>query len=87
MSELLAATDPEANDKLETHRIVPLVLRAQLMLNPQLPHHAKVNDLVNKLALAVNGWDGDQDLRSVLTVHAALLDAARDTLYLPGKLR
>ena len=87
MSELLAVTDPEANDKLEKQRIIPLVLKAQLMLNPQLPHHAKVNDLVNKLALAVNGWHADQDLRSVLTVHAALLDAARDVLYLPGRLR
>lgn len=86
ISDLLAATDPEANERLEKQRIIPLVLKAQLMLNPQLPPHAKVNDLVNKLALAVHDWHEDQDPRSVLTVHAALLDAARDSLYRPGAL-
>jgi hypothetical protein len=87
MSERLAATDPEANKQLQKERIIPLVLKAQLMLNPHLALHAKVNDLVNKLALAVNGWHGPKDIRAVLAAHGALLDAARETLYLPGKLR
>jgi hypothetical protein len=87
MAELLAATDPEANKELQKERIIPLVLKAQLMLNPHFAPHAKVNDLVNKLALAVTGWQGSQDLRAVLAIHGALLDATRETLYVPGKLR
>ena len=84
MADLLAATDPEAG-ALEQSTIVPLVLRAQLMLNPELPSHAKTNGLINRLALATGGWHGEQDTQSILTIHAALLDAAKATLYLPGK--
>lgn len=84
MAELLVATDPEAG-ALEQSAIVPLVLRAQLMLNPKLPSHAKTNSLINRLALATGGWHGEQDTQSILTLHAALLDAAKATLYLPGE--
>lgn len=84
MADLLAATDPEAG-VLEQSTIVPLVLRAQLMLNPELPSHAKTNGLINRLALATGGWHGEQDTQSILTIHAALLGAAKATLYLPGK--
>ena len=66
-------------------QIVPLVLKAQLMLNPSLPAHANLNHLVNKLALQVNGWHGEQDMQSVLSTHAALSEAAKQTMYLPGK--
>lgn len=85
MSELLAVTDPEAQQSLPKERIVPLVLRAQLMLNPNVPSHAKVNGLINALALAVNGWHGPQDISSILRTHGELLDASRETLFLPGK--
>lgn len=84
MADLLAATDPEAGE-LKQSTIIPLVLRAQLMLNPELPSHAKTNGLINRLALATGGWHGEQDSQSILTIHAALLDAATATLYLPGK--
>ena len=46
MAELLALTDPEAQPSLPKERIVPLVLKAQLMLNIQVPSHAKVNGLI-----------------------------------------
>ncbi len=84
MADLLVATDPEAGP-LEQKAIVPLVLKAQLMLNPELPSHAKTNGLINHLALATGGWQGKPDAHSILTIHAALLDAAKATLYLPGK--
>lgn len=84
MADLLIATDPEAGP-LEQKAIVPLVLKAQLMLNPKLPEHARANGLINQLALATSGWQGKPDARSILTIHAALLDAAKATLYLPGK--
>lgn len=85
ISELLAVTDPEAQNSLPKERIVQLVLKAQLMLNPNLPAHAKVNGLVNALALSTTGWHGPQDLSSILRIHSELLEASRETLFLPGK--
>lgn len=85
MSELLALTDPEVNKPFLKERIVPAVLKAQLMLNLEVPSHAKVNGLINALALSVNGWRGSQDMSSILSTHGELLDAARDVLFLPGK--
>lgn len=85
ISELLALTDPEVQKTLPKERIVPLVLKAQLMLNLQVPSHEKVNGLINAIALAVNGWHGPQDMSSILRIHGELLDAARETLFLPGK--
>ena len=41
VAHLLAATDPELNSRFEKAKVVPLVLRAQLMLNPKLPAHAR----------------------------------------------
>ena len=85
VADLLAATDPECSGSYNKANAVQLVLRAQLLLNPSLPSHAKVNGLINKLALTVNGWHGKPDPAAVLGLHGALLDAARDTLYLPGR--
>jgi hypothetical protein len=85
VADLLAATDPECLASHNKANTVQLVLRAQLLLNPSLPSHAKVNDLINKLALTVNGWHGKPDPSAVLDLHGALLDAARNTLYLPGR--
>lgn len=85
ISELLALTDPEVQKTFRKERIVPLVLKAQLMLNLQVPSHAKVNRLINAIALAENGWHGSQDMSSILRTHGELLDAAREALFLPGK--
>jgi len=84
ISELLALTDPEVHQALEKDRAIPLILKAQLMLNPRLQAHARVNGLINQLALAVNGWHGPQDAATILRIHGDLLDASRETLFLPG---
>jgi hypothetical protein len=39
---------------------------------------------VTQLALAPSGRHGKPEACSILTIHAALLDAAKATLYLPG---
>lgn len=85
MSELLAFTDPETMKSYSKEQVIPLVLKAQLMLNPNIPSHKKVNALINKLALAVNGWHGPQDISSILCIHGELLDMSRETLYIPSK--
>ena len=55
IADLLKETDPEVSQGLDRDRIVPLILRAQLMLNLKEPNHRNVNDLINQLGLAVNG--------------------------------
>jgi len=84
IADLLAATDPELNARFEKAKVVPLVLRAQLMLNPKRPAHARVNSLVNQLALAVNGWE-QRGASELLRLHSELLEAARDAMYVPAK--
>lgn len=86
VAELLAATDIEASSPFEKKKIVPLAIRAQLLLNPSVPSHAKVNGLINRLALAVNGWQKEASEGEILSLHAELLDAAREAVYLPGRL-
>lgn len=84
ISELLALTDPEVQPELRKDRTIPLILKAQLMLNPLVRSHARVNGLINQLALVVNGWHGPQDAATILRIHGELLDASRETLFLPG---
>jgi DNA-directed RNA polymerase subunit L len=83
ISELLTHTDPEVYPTPERTKVVPLIQKAQLMLNLELEAHRKVNGLINELGLAVNKWE-TRDLREVLSIHSRLLEAARAALYLPG---
>ncbi|TXH02533.1 MAG: hypothetical protein E6R07_15030 [Nevskiaceae bacterium] len=83
LADLLAATDPEANPTPNKKQIIPLVLRAQLMLNPNLTAHGTVNSLINQLALKVNGWHGEPDQTAILRLHGQLLEAAREVMYRP----
>lgn len=83
MADLLAATDPDGNPRPDKKRITPLVLRAQLMLDPSLQSHAIVNSLVNQLTLKVNGWHGDPNLHAILGLHGKLLEASREVMFRP----
>ena len=83
ISNLLAATDPEANTVFDKSRIIPLVLNAQLMLKLELPNHAIVNRLINQLALKVNGWVDNSEYVNLLLLHSQLLDESRKIIYRP----
>lgn len=83
MADLLVATDPEVNPVPNKKRIIPLVLRVQLMLNPALPARGAVNALINQLALKINGWHGQSDHSSILGLHGKLLEASREVTYRP----
>ena len=83
MSDLLATTDPEANINYDKTRIIPLILSAQLMLDPNIATHAQVNRLINSLALKVNGWQEENHIKLILEVHGQLLEAARKIIYHP----
>ena len=80
---LLEATDPEVTFPPDKKRIIPLVLRAQLMLNPALQGHRATNALINELALKVNGWHGQPDRSVILGIHGRLLEVSREAMYRP----
>ncbi|HHI94629.1 MAG TPA: hypothetical protein ENK04_14150 [Gammaproteobacteria bacterium] len=84
ISELLASTDPEVHPEPKREKVVPLIQKAQLLLNLEIPVHRKVNGLINELGLAVNNWEV-RGLSEVLGIHGRLLEAARDAIYLPGR--
>lgn len=81
---LLAATDPEIRNPFNKNEIIPLVHKIQLMLNLTVPGHRKVNELLNTLALSVNGWNRTVDEASILRTQGNLIDACKDILYLPA---
>lgn len=83
IAELLSITDPEIVETYDKTKIVPLVLKCQLMLNPRIKSHAEVNNLINQLALTVNGWNGKSDSADILALHARLLEASKSTIYIP----
>ncbi len=85
IANLLQETDPQLNPSLNNDSAIPHILRAQLMLNLDIPSHKKVNGIINNLGLAVTGWQSDNDAATLLNIHASLLDAAKDIMYLPGK--
>lgn len=83
IAHLLAATDPEIAKPYKRETIFPLVLKAQLMLNQNIPAHARANHYINDLAMRVCGWSESQDDHAVLCSHAGLLEAAKNALYIP----
>lgn len=85
IAQLLKVTDPEINPNMDRASFVPLIHKAQLMLNLNEQSHMKVNALINELGLAVNGWTQHHDRSEMLRLHGSLMEAARDTFYLPGK--
>ena len=84
ISEILAATDPEVKTQNIKITLIPLIHRAQLMLNPRLRSHAQVNALINEMALQVTSWNEPYDLATALRLHNQLLEASREILFLPS---
>lgn len=85
VADLLAALDPEANVTINPEKVVPLIHKAQLMLNLDLESHRNINSLIIQLGLATNGWTPGHQVSDLLRLHGDLLDAVRKALYLPGK--
>ncbi len=84
ISELLAHTDPEVYPMPERKKVVPLILKTQLMLNLDMEAHRKVNQLTNELGLAVTKWE-TRGLSEILGIHGRLLEASRAAIYLPER--
>lgn len=84
ISKLLASTDPELYARPEPQAVIPLIHRAQLLLNVHKADHLKVRKLISELGKAVNGWE-ERTPSEVLRIHSELLEAASRTIYLPGR--
>jgi len=82
ISALLAQTDPEVYPTPEREKVVPLIQKAQLLLNLDIQTHRNINALVNELGLAVNKWE-TRGLSEILGIHGRLLEAAREAICLP----
>lgn len=83
ITELLTATDPEINVEINPAIVTKHVIRVQLLLNHENALQGQVNNLVNHLALAVNGWQGNKDELPILKIHGQLLDASKKLIYQP----
>lgn len=83
IAKLLEATDPEISFPPDKKNVIPLVLQAQLMLNPDLQGHRAANALINELALKVGGWHGQPDQAAILHLHGKLLEVSREAMYRP----
>jgi hypothetical protein len=79
ISSLLTLSDPEVYPTPDKIKFIPVVLRTQLLLDESIPEQSKVNQLVNQLALAVNGWQNNE-LSYILSVHGQLVDASKTAL-------
>jgi len=80
---LLKATDPEINPEMNHASVTGYVLRIQLLLNTNDPNQDRVNQLVNQLALTVNGWLPTESHSKLLRVHDQLLEATKLLIYRP----
>ena len=80
---LLKATDPEINSEINSSAVTGDVLRVQLLLNTSDPNQERVNQLVNQLALIVNGWQEAENSSELLRIHGQLLEATKLLIYQP----
>lgn len=87
VSELLIVTDPEGQESISKHLVAKFTHKTQLLLNQNIASHSRVNQLVNQLALQVNGWYEGASHSEILHTHADLIDASKKILYLPSEFR
>ena len=80
---LLKATDPEINSEINSAAVTGYVLRVQLLLNTSDPSQGRVNQIVNQLALVVNGWQEAENSSELLRIHDQLLEATKFLIYQP----
>jgi hypothetical protein len=78
---LVAAVDPELHADFDYNKVVSLIHRIQVVIDPQSPKEAKVNDATTQLGFAVQAVKCKQAPReSLLHAQAALIEATRDCL-------
>jgi len=78
---LVAAVDPELHAEFDYNKVVSLIHRIQVILDPRIPKEAAINHATTELGLTVQAVKCKQAPReSLLRVQAALIDAMRECL-------
>ena len=81
VSALAAAADPESHAKYDYQRVVTLIHRVQLVLDPRVHADASLNQATTDLGLAIRAAAaGDGDDRTILAAQSQLIEAARQVL-------
>lgn len=78
---LVAAVDPELHAEFDYNKVVSLIHRIQVILDPRNPKEAAINHATTELGLTVQAVKCKQVPReSLLRVQAALIEATREYL-------
>ena len=77
---LLEETDPYVHPVPSVPEITRNIIRLQLYLNLADKDHKKLNGHLNSLAISITGYSDSHDKKLLLQNHAAVLDAAIESL-------
>lgn len=81
IAELVAATDPELHAKFDYGRVVTLIHRIQLLLNPAKPVDAALNEATTNLGFATQAAvTGNRDVTELLRAQSYVIEAGRAVL-------
>jgi hypothetical protein len=79
VSLLLAAADPELHSKFDYGRVVTLIHRVQLVLDPRVSVDDRLNRATNDLGHAIQAaMAGDRDVHGILRAQSEVTEAARE---------
>jgi len=82
-SQLLSELDPTiANQTDNKKEIIKLIHKVQILLNLQIEEHLKINDVINKLGLAINKETNLYSYSELLSLHGKLSDSIRNVVAL-----
>ena len=80
---LIAAVDPELHAEFDYNRVVSLIHRIQVILDPKNPIEAAINNATTEIGLTIQAVKSRNAPReSLLNVQAALIEATREYLHM-----
>ena len=80
ISSLLAATDLEIIKEIDKEKIIPLVHKTILMLDPNKEDHRSVIGKINELSLKINCWVAT-DKHELMRIHGQLIDFSQKIIH------
>lgn len=81
LAELIATTDPELHAKFDYSKVVTLIHRIQLLLNPKNQADAALNDATSKLGFATQAAaSGNRNVSALLGAQSYVIEAGRTVL-------
>lgn len=81
VADIVAAADPELHTQFDYKRVVTLIHRIQLLLDPKKSADARLNDALSKLGFSVQGAvSGQRDTSALLGAQAYVIESARTLL-------